>query len=156
MKQRFGLTMTHIPYRNTAQSLGDVMTGRVTFSFAEAGATIPLVREGKLRALAVSSATRLPSLPDVPPFAEAVNAPDFEVVSWHMLFAPKATPQPIVDRLHAEMKKVMGAPEMRERIAKIGLIPVAPPSLADTQAFVASEREKWSKLVKSLGLAGSQ
>jgi tripartite-type tricarboxylate transporter receptor subunit TctC len=148
--------MTHVPYRNTAQSLGDEMAGRVTFSFAEAGATIPLVREGKLRALAVSSSTRLPSLPDVPPFAEAVNAPDFEVVSWHMLFAPKATPKPIVEQLHAEMKKVMGAPDMRERISKIGLIPVDPPSLADTDKFVASEREKWSKLVKSLGLAASQ
>jgi tripartite-type tricarboxylate transporter receptor subunit TctC len=70
MKHRFGLTMTHVPYRNTAQSLGDVMTGRVTFSFAEAGASIPLIKEGKLRALAVSSSSRLPNLPDVPTFAE--------------------------------------------------------------------------------------
>jgi tripartite-type tricarboxylate transporter receptor subunit TctC len=156
MKQRFGLNMTHVPYRNTAQSVGDVMTGRVTFSFAEAGATMPLIREGKLRALAVSSSNRLSNLPEVPPFAEAANAPDFEVISWHMLLAPKATPRPVIDRLHAEMKTIMAAPAIKERIGKIGLIPVDPPSLADTQTFVAGEREKWTKLVRSLGLAGSQ
>ncbi|MPZ55078.1 MAG: tripartite tricarboxylate transporter substrate binding protein [Rhizobiales bacterium] len=156
MKHRFGLTMTHVPYRNTAQSLGDVMTGRVTFSFAEAGASIPLVKQGKLRALAVSSSTRLPNLPDVPTFAEAVKVPDFEIVSWHLLVAPSATPKPIVNRLQVEMKTIMDMPDVQTRISNIGLIAVNMPSVEDVQKFIASERDKWSTLVKDLGLVGSQ
>ncbi len=93
MAQRFGLKMTHVPYRNSPQSITDIAAGHVNLGFAEAGASLPLIRDGKLRALAVSSATRLPTLPDVPPFAEAAGATDFEAVSWHILFAPAATPQ---------------------------------------------------------------
>ena len=156
MKQRFGLNMAHVPYRNTPQSITDIVAGHVQLGFAEAGASLPLIREGKLRALAVSSLTPIPSLPDVPPFAKAANAPDFEAVSWHMLFAPAATPKPIVDRLHAEMTKIMSDPEMQAKAATIGLLPITPPSIADTQKYWASEREKWGSLVKQLGLEGSQ
>lgn len=156
MKQRFGLNFTHVPYRSSPQAISDIVAGHVQFGFAEAGASLPLIREGKLRALAVSSLTRLPSLPEVPPFAEAANAPGFEAVSWHMLYAPSGTPQPIVDRLHREVKRVVALPEIKEKIAAIGLIPLDPPSLADTLAYQKSEQEKWGSLVKSLGLAGSQ
>ncbi len=156
MKQRFGLNMTHVPYRSTPQSIQDIVADHVQLGFAEAGASLPLIREGKLRALAVSASTRLPSLPDVPPFAEAANAPDFEAVSWHMLFAPAATPKPIVEKLHAEMDKIMRDPEMKQKILTIGLLPIDPPSLADTDKYLASEREKWGSLVKKLGLEGSQ
>lgn len=156
MKHRFGLTMTHVPYRNTAQSLGDVMTGRVTFSFAEAGASLPLIKEGKLRALAVSSSTRLPTLPDVPTFGEAVNDPEFEIVSWHLLMAPAATPKPVLDRLRTEMKTIMAMPDVQKRIANIGLIAVNMPTTADIEKFIESERAKWTKLVTDLGLAGSR
>src|SRR5215475_9389661 len=103
MKQKFAIEMTHVPYRNTGQSITDIAAGHVSLGFAEAGASVPLIKDGKLRALAVSASTRLPLLPDVPPFSEAANAPDFEAVSWHMLFAPAATPRTIVDKLHAEM-----------------------------------------------------
>src|SRR4029077_3630153 len=90
MKQRFGVNMVHVPYRNTPQSITDIVAGHVQLGFAEAGASLPLIREGKLRALAVSSSARIPTLPDVLPFAEAANAPGFEAVSWHVLFAPAA------------------------------------------------------------------
>jgi tripartite-type tricarboxylate transporter receptor subunit TctC len=156
MKQRFGLNMAHVPYRNTPQSITDIVAGHVQLGFAEAGASLPLIREGKLRALAVSSLTPIPSLPDVPPFAKAANAPDFEAVSWHMLYAPAATPKPIVDKLHAEMTKIMSDPEMQAKATTIGLLPIIPPSIADTQKYLASEREKWGSLVKQLGLEGSQ
>ena len=156
MKQRFGVNMLHLPYRNTPQSINDIVAGHVQLGFAEAGASLPLIREGKLRALAVSAATRLPSLPDVAPFAEAANARDFEAVSWHMLFAPAATPKPIVDKLHAEMNRIMRDPEMKEKISTIGLLPVDPPTIADTQKYLAADREKWGSLVSRLGLEGSQ
>jgi tripartite-type tricarboxylate transporter receptor subunit TctC len=156
MKKRFDLNMVHVPYRSTPQSITDIVAGHVQLGFAEAGASLPLIREGKLRALAVSSLTPIPSLPDVPPFAKAANAPDFEAVSWHMLFAPAATPKPIVDKLHAEMTKIMSDPEMQAKATTIGLLPIIPPSIADTQKYLASEREKWGSLVKQLGLEGSQ
>lgn len=155
MKKRFGLEITHVPYKSTPQSIADIAAGHVNLGFAEAGASLPLIRDGKLRALAVSATNRLPSLPDVPPFAEAASAPDFEAVSWHMLFAPAATPKPIVDRLHAEMKKIMADPEMIKLTEKIGLIPVDTPSIDGIQNYISSEREKWGTLVKQLGLEGT-
>ena len=155
MKKRFDLDITHVPYKNTPQSIQDIAAGHVQLGFAEAGASLPLIRDGKLRALAVSATTRIPSLPDVPPFAEAAKAPDFEAVSWHILFTPAATPKPIIERLHAEMKKIMADPEMIKLTEKIGLLPVDSPNTDGIQKYLASEREKWGSLVKQLGLAGT-
>jgi tripartite-type tricarboxylate transporter receptor subunit TctC len=155
-KQRFGIEATHVPYRATGQSVADLAAGHVALGFVEAGASIPLIKEGKLRALAVSASSRLPLLPDVPPFSEAAGAPDFEAVSWHILLAPGKTPPEVVDRLHAEMKKIMAMPDIKERIATIGLIPTDSPSIDGTRAYVKAEREKWGALVKKLGLEGSQ
>ena len=84
-KKRFGFDATHVPYRSTAQLATDLVAGHVVASFVEAGLSIPLIKEGKLRALAVSASQRLPLLPDVPPFSEASGALDYEGVSWHML-----------------------------------------------------------------------
>jgi len=156
MNHRFGLKMTHVPYRATPQAIGDVAAGHVSLSFAEAGASLALIRDGKVRALAVSSTQRLPAHPSVPPFAEAANAPDFETVSWHALLAPAKTPRPIVEKLNAEMTRIMSDPDMQKRLSDLGLIPLKPPSIAETERYIKSETEKWSALVKRLGLAGSQ
>lgn len=155
MKKRFGVEIVHVPYKNTPQSIADIAAGHVNLGFAEAGASLPLIRDGKLRALAVSANSRIPSLPDVPPFAEAANAPDFEAVSWHMLFAPAGTPQPIVERLHAAMKKIMADPQMKALTEKIGLIPVDSPDVKGIESYLASERDKWGGLVKQIGLQGT-
>ncbi len=156
MKQKYGLDMTHVPYKSTPQSVADIMAGHVSMAFAEAGLSLPLIREGKLRALAVSSLTRLPSLPDVPTFAEASGSPDFEAVSWHVLLAPAATPADVVGRLQGEMKRILATPEVQQRISGLGLIPYDAPSTAAINQYMRAEREKWSALVKSLGLVGSQ
>ena len=134
------------------------MTGVQTCALpiSEAGLTLPLIREGKLRALAVSSLTRLPGLVDVPTFAEASGSPDFEAVSWHVLLAPAATPPEIVSRLQQEMKRILATPEVQQRIATLGLIAYDSPSAAAITQYMRDEREKWSVLVKSLGLVGSQ
>jgi len=155
-KQRFGFEATHIPYRSTAQLVTDLLAGHVAASFVEAGLSIPLIKEGKLRALAVSAAQRLPLLPEVPAFAEAADAPDYEGVSWHMLLMSAKTPAPIAERLHAEMKRIMADPEIREKIAAVGLIPNASPSIDEMRRYIESERLKWGALVKQLGLEGSQ
>jgi len=155
-KKRLGFEATHVPYRAVTQSVTDLMGGHVAASFLEAGLSIPLIKDGKLRALAVSSAQRLPLLPDVPPFAEASGATDYEGVSWHMLLVPSKTPQGIVDRLHVEMRRIMMDPELREKIAALGLIPNDTPTIDDMRTYIQSERLKWGAMVRQLGLEGSQ
>ena len=156
MKQQFDLNIAHVPYRNSPQAIADIAAGHVNMGFAEFGAALPLIKDGKLRALAVSSSTRLPALQDVPPFAEAANAPGYEAVSWHTLFAPAATPPDVVARLHTEMKRIMAAPELREKIVTLGLLPIDSPSVEGIRAYIKSEQEKWGSLVRKLGLEGSQ
>jgi tripartite-type tricarboxylate transporter receptor subunit TctC len=156
MKNHFGLEITHVPYRATPQSIQDIAAGHIQMGWAEAGASIPLIKEGKLRALAVSATTRLPLLPDVAPFAEAAPAPGFEAVSWHMLLAPAKTPRDIVDKLHDEMKRIMADPQIRQKVETIGLIPFDTPGIEELRAYRRSEQEKWGNLVKKLGLEGSQ
>jgi tripartite-type tricarboxylate transporter receptor subunit TctC len=156
MKQRFGFQATHVPYRSTPQSVTDIVAGHVAFGFAEAGAAVPLIKDGKLRAIAVSSKTRLPILPDVPPFAEASGASDYEAVSWHALLAPAATPAPVIERLHGEMKRIMGGPEMVKKVSDLGLIPFETQPVNEIRAYIRSEQDKWGTLVRTLGLAGSQ
>ena len=155
-KQRFGFQANHVPYRNTGQSVADLIAGHVQTGFVEAGASIPAIKDGKLRALAVSSSTRLPLLPEVPPFSEAAGAPDFEAVSWHALMVPSKTPKEIVDRLHAEMQKIMSDPEMKKRAADIGLIPIDSPSIDGINDYIKAERVKWGTLVDKIGLKGTQ
>jgi tripartite-type tricarboxylate transporter receptor subunit TctC len=154
MKNQFGLEITHVPYRATPQSIQDIAAGHIAMGWAEAGASIPLIKDGKLRALAVSSTTRLPLLPDVPPLAD--TAPGFEAVSWHMLLAPAKTPREIVDKLHDEMKRILADPGIRQKIETIGLIPFDTPSIEDLRAYRKAEQAKWGGLVKKLGLEGSQ
>jgi tripartite-type tricarboxylate transporter receptor subunit TctC len=156
MKQKFGLNITHVPYKNSVQSVTDIMAGHVSMAFAEAGLSLPQIRDGKLRALAVSSLSRLPTLPDMLPIAEAAGLPDFEAVSWHVLLAPAGTPAEIVNRLQLEMKRILAAPDMQQRIATLGLLAIETPSSDGIQQYMRAEREKWAAVVKSLGLVGSQ
>jgi tripartite-type tricarboxylate transporter receptor subunit TctC len=95
-------------------------------------------------------------LPDVPTFAEASGEKDFEAVSWHAILAPAGTPDAIVQKMHAEIKRIMAEPQITEKVATLGLIPFDTPSPAELRTYLASEREKWGNLVKSLGLQGSQ
>jgi tripartite-type tricarboxylate transporter receptor subunit TctC len=156
LKQKFGFDMAHVPYRNSPQSIADVAAGHVAAAIAEAGASLPLIMDGKLRALAVTSATRFPTLPDVPPLAEAVGMPDLEAVSWHVIFARHDTPREIVNRLNGEMRRIMATPEMRQKVMNIGLIPHESPDVEGIQRYIKAETEKWGSLVRQLGLEGSQ
>jgi tripartite-type tricarboxylate transporter receptor subunit TctC len=155
-KQRLGFEANQVPYRNTGQSVSDIAAGHISAGFVEAGASLPLIKAGKLRALAVSSSNRLPLLPDVPPVSEATGMPDFETISWHVLLAPAKTPPEVVERLHAEMKKIMSDPEMKAKVENIGLIPVDTPTVDGIRTYIKSEQGKWGSLVEKLGLKGSQ
>jgi tripartite-type tricarboxylate transporter receptor subunit TctC len=156
MKQKFAFEATHVPYRSTPQTITDVVAGHVAASFAEMGASLPLIQTGKLKALAVTSVSRLSTLPDVPTLAEAVNLPGYEAVSWHAMFVPAGTPAEIVDRLHSEMKEITGRKAFQDKVAEIGLLPVDTASSDEVRQYIRSERSKWSAVVKELGLEGSQ
>src|SRR5262249_20142311 len=156
MKQRFGFEMTHVPYRNTPQSVSDIAAAHVALGLAEAGAAVPLIKDGKLRALAVSSKSRLPVLPEVPPFAEASGADDYEAVSWHVLLAPAATPKAVIDRLHPEMKRIMAGARPGQRGAGLGLLPARTPPGPGGRAASTCEVGAVGALVRKLGLEGTQ
>lgn len=155
MKQRFSLDMNHVPYKNSPQSIADVAAGHVSLAFAEAGASLPLINAGKLRAIAVTSQSRLPALPNVPSFAEAAGVPDFEAVSWHVLFAKSSMPSALVDKLHDDIDAIIAEPEIQQAILQHGLLPQKPQSVEATKAYIAAEIEKWGSIVRSLGLGGS-
>jgi tripartite-type tricarboxylate transporter receptor subunit TctC len=148
-KTMTGIDMQHIPYKGRATAIPDLLGGRVTMMFDNMPSSLPLVREGKLRALGVTSAARSPAAPEIPTIAEQ-GLPGFEAVSWFALFAPANTPRPVIDKLQAEVKKILLSPEVGKRLSDIGLEPVGstPDELA---AYQRTEIVKWAKVVKDSG-----
>jgi tripartite-type tricarboxylate transporter receptor subunit TctC len=118
-------------------------------------ASLPLVREGKVRALGVSSLTRVPAAPEIPTIAETA-VPGFEGVGWVMIVGPANIPNVVVSRLHAEFKAVVAMTEIQQQLIKFGTIPVESPSPEEQQRFINSEIGRWSAVVQKAGLAGSQ
>jgi tripartite-type tricarboxylate transporter receptor subunit TctC len=108
-----------------------------------------------VRALGVSTKARLPALSDIVPIAEA-GVPEFDVAAWLMLVAPAKTPAPIVERLHTELKRALAAPELKEQIAKLSLLPLETPSIPEMQSFVKSEIVRWGRVVEQAGIAHSE
>jgi tripartite-type tricarboxylate transporter receptor subunit TctC len=156
LKQKFSFDAIHVPYRSSPQTVTDVIGGHIAVSLAEIGVSLPLIQGGQLKALAVTSLTRLKSLPDVPTLAEALNLPGYEAVSWHAMFVPAGTPPAIVERLQAEMKRITGDKAFQDKVADLGLVPVDTISSEAIRANIRSEREKWGAVVRSLGLEASQ
>jgi len=155
LKRDHKFAASHVPYRSPPQIVTDVVGGHITASISETGAALSLITEGKLKALAITASAPHPSLPQVPPIADAIGMPGFEAVSWHVLLAPAATPRAIVDRLHAEMRRNTGDAAFQKRVSDIGLMPLQPRSIEEIQRYIKSERERWGAVVTALGLAGS-
>lgn len=143
-----GIKMEHIPYRGA--NLTDVMSGVVPVGVQNAGAALPFVRDGRVRALAITSPRRSANAPDLPTVAEQ-GFPGFEALSWFALLAPKGTPQPILDKVRAESLKVLADPEMRKKFAVIGLEPIGSTG-AETKATIAADIPKWAKVIKEAGI----
>jgi len=148
-KTMTGIDMVHIPYKGRATAIPDVLGGRVTMMFDNMPSSLALVREGKLRALGVTSSTRSPAAPDIPTIAES-GLPGFDAGSWFALFAPANTPKPIIDKLQVEVRKILKSPDVAKRLADNGLDAVGgtPEELA---AYQKSEITKWAKVVKESG-----
>jgi tripartite-type tricarboxylate transporter receptor subunit TctC len=155
LRSMAGIEMTHVPYRGGPPALNDVIAGHVHMFFADTAITPPLLKDGKIRALGVSSSTRAGVLPDVPTIAEA-GLPGFEAVSWHLIVAPAGTPKEIVNKLHAELKSVMASPDIRQQMVEMGLIPIDTPSVDELQRFVGREIVRWGKIVQQVGIAGTE
>ena len=153
LKVKTGIELRHIPYNGTAPAVVDIVAGRVSLMFAAAAPTIPLLKDGSLRALAVSSAARLAELPDVPPIADAV--PGFDESNWSIILAPAGTPRDIVNRLHGELKTVMAMPEVEKQLANIGMLPIVSPSPEELATFISTEVSRWGKIVEQAGIAGT-
>lgn len=150
-----GTKMTHIPYKGTAEAIVDVLSGRVPVLMSDVAPAAPLIAAGKVRALGVSSTTRVAVLPDVPPIAEN-GVPGFDAVAWIMAVAPAAAPPAIVEKLHADLKAIVAAPDTQQTLVKLGTIPIDSPPVPALQAYVKSEIVRWGKVVEHAGLAGSQ
>ena len=154
LKSALGIEMTHVPYRGAPPALTDVVAGYVQVTFADPSLAPPMMKDGKVRAIGVSSLSRIGIMPDVPPLAEA-GVPGFEAVSWHMVVAPAGTPPDVIEKLHAAFKAVGKLPEIQEKLVGMGLIPIDTPSVGDLRKFLEAEMGKWRQQVEKAGIAGS-
>lgn len=144
-----GVAMEHIPYKGSAPALTDLMGGQVQVMFDNMPSALPHVKAGKLRAIAVTAATRSPAMPDLPTIAEA-GVPGFEAASWFGLLAPAGTPKEIVAKIHADVVKAMKTTDLTEKMGQQGAVAVGntPDEFA---AYIKAELAKWEKVVKASG-----
>ncbi len=144
-----GTDMLHVPYKGSAPAMTDLLGGQINIMFDNMPSAIQHVRSGKLRPIAVTTAKRSPELPDLPTIAEA-GVPGYEAMSWFGLFAPAATPKPVLDRLNAALIKVLNQPDVKKKIAEQGgdVVAETPEQFA---AFIKAETAKWGKVVKDSG-----
>jgi tripartite-type tricarboxylate transporter receptor subunit TctC len=147
-KMMTGVSMVHVPYRGGGPALTDLLGGQVQLYFGTTASTIEYIRTGKLRALAVTTATRSQALPDVPTVGEFV--PGYEASSWYGIGAPMGTPAEIVDKLNKEINAALADPRIRARLADMGGTELAGPP-AEFGKLIADETEKWGKVVKISG-----
>ncbi|QKI68330.1 tripartite tricarboxylate transporter substrate binding protein [Achromobacter xylosoxidans] len=147
LKKDAKIDIVHVPYKGGAPAIVDVMGGQVDVYFANAASSLNYVSTGKLKALAVSSAARMPDLPNVPTVSEGgVNA--FDVVEWNGFFLPAGTDPQVVAKLQDLVQKALARPETRDKLAKLGLTPVGS-SAADFAKFVDAEQVRWAEVVKT-------
>ncbi|MES2050773.1 MAG: tripartite tricarboxylate transporter substrate binding protein [Pseudomonadota bacterium] len=149
-KQVTGIDMVHVPYKGNALAMADLVSGQIQVLFDPVQTSLPQIRAGKVRPLAVTSKTRFTELPDLPTVAEA-GYPNYEFVVWYAFIAPAATPAPVVARLNSEINKVLRDPEIKARFAALGanLTESTPGECAN---FVRSEYAQWGKLFTDLGI----
>jgi tripartite-type tricarboxylate transporter receptor subunit TctC len=150
LSHQSGVPFTHVPYKGSGPAVQDAVGGQLDMMFDTSLVVGPHIRSGKLRAIAVTGGNRVATFPDVPTIAES-GQKGFDMVSWQALFAPAGTPAPIVDRLHAEVRKVIARPEVQEKLQGFGMEPsdMSPAQLAEYQK---AEVAKWAQVIKAAGI----
>ncbi|MGH8617511.1 MAG: tripartite tricarboxylate transporter substrate binding protein [Burkholderiales bacterium] len=145
-----GVNLVHVPYRGGGPAFVDLMAGQVAIYFAGISAALPFVKEGKLRAIAVTGAQRTAVMPEMPTIAES-GLPGFEVSNWYAIVTPVATPRAVIVRLNGELVRALATEDMKRRFLELGADPIGsdPDRLA---AYIRSEMPKWAKVIRSAGL----
>jgi tripartite-type tricarboxylate transporter receptor subunit TctC len=149
-----GIDLQHVPYRGISATVPDLLAGRLTMVFGNISAMQPLVREGKARALAVTSPRRWPSVPELPTMIE-LGFKDFDSSAWFGLMAPAGTPQPIIDRLHQETVRILARADVRERFDVLGMEPIGN-TPAEFAAVIAVETPQWAKVIRDAGIKAGE
>ena len=144
-----GVNIVHIPYKGSALALTDLMAGQVSVMWDNLPASMPYIKAGRLRAIAVTTSARYPGLPNVPTIAES-GVPGYEASAWFGMVAPAATPREIIARLNTEVNRAINLPDMKERFAQQGATP-APGTADEFSALIRTEIVKWGKVVKASG-----
>ncbi len=147
-KMMAGIDMQHVPYRGAAPAVTDTLAGQVDLYFVTTPVSIEFIRSGRLRALAVTTAEREPSLPDVAPLSDFV--PGYEASAWYGVGAPKDTPPEVIERLNRVINAGLADPKIKARYAELGCTPM-PGTPADFGRLIAAETEKWGKVVTFSG-----
>jgi tripartite-type tricarboxylate transporter receptor subunit TctC len=154
-KSMTDIDMAHVPYRGGPLAMNDVVAGHVQLVFADPASAVVQLKANTVRALGVSSLTRLPAAPELAPIAE-LGVPGFEAVSWVLFVAPVATPTAILEKLNMEIKALAALPDVQQQILAMGQLPVNSPGVAALRSFIPSEVARWGKLVEQAGIAGSE
>jgi tripartite-type tricarboxylate transporter receptor subunit TctC len=151
LKLKFDSNLTHVPYKGAGPALNDVIGNHVDFYFPGFPAAEPNVKGGNLKMLALSSAKRSPAAPDVPTVAEVTGLKDYDFTLWVGVFAPRGTPQPVIDRLNKEINGVLGQADVKAKLEAVGAI-VTPMSVEEVKAFVGRESAKYLNVIKETGV----
>jgi tripartite-type tricarboxylate transporter receptor subunit TctC len=148
-RARAGIDLRHIPYKGTGLMIPDLVAGRVTMTVAAVATFLPLVRDGRMRAIAVASPKRTPALPDVPTVAEA-GYPGFDTSSWQGAWVPAQTPATLVRRLNQDVRKLIALPDVRARFAELGM-DAAGTSERELAGIIQADLVKWTRVIKTAG-----
>jgi len=151
LKLEFDENLTHVPYKGAGPALNDLIGNHVDFYFPGFPAAAPHVKGGTLKILAISAGKRSPAAPDVPTVAEVTGNKDYDFTLWAGFFAPRGTPQPVIDRLNKEINKVVEDPEVKARLEAAGAV-VTPMTVAQFKDFVQNESAKYLRVIKQTGV----
>jgi tripartite-type tricarboxylate transporter receptor subunit TctC len=151
LAQSAGIKLTHVPYKGQPDAMNDLLSGRVTMMPLTAALAAPYVKAGKLRALAVTTATRSLAMPDLPTVAEAANLPGYEVGTWFGFVAPAKVPDAVARKLSDDVVEILAMPEVKAKFVTLGM-ELAPQAPAEFDAFIGREFTKWSKVIKQAGI----
>jgi tripartite-type tricarboxylate transporter receptor subunit TctC len=147
---RIGVKLTHIPYKGTPQAFNDVVGGQVAFMFDQLTAGLPLVKGGKLKLLAVTSAKRSQLSPETPTMEEA-GVKNFQMVSWQAVYAPKGTPKPVIDKLHTEIVKILRSKEVTAQLQNANGMEIVASTPDELAKLMQSEIPRWAELIRKSG-----
>jgi tripartite-type tricarboxylate transporter receptor subunit TctC len=154
-KTTMGIPMTHVPYKGTLPALNDVIAGHIQLMFSDFAPAFPLIDAGKVRALGVTTAQRVPAAPELPPLAE-IGVPGFDWAAWQSVAAPGGTPKEIVAKLNGAINAAVAEPEVTKQLTAQRFIPVGKGTPEELDRFVQTETARWAKVLQQAGVAGTE